>query len=153
MQPLVTVVKLAPLTPTLARGLDPSTSPSLGLWLKLKGWRYDSNTDDYLLLKTDSTIGALPASLFLTNVSWLLDRHEDGCYKSKYIFVVYFLVCKGKGYRTMTSGWHGASYFGRYGRELVSKPEISLKKSPGTIPQSDCKVNANADGNDISPNR
>ena len=31
----------------------------------------------------------------------------------------------------MTSGWPGAPYFGSYGRELVSKPEISLGKSWG----------------------
>ena len=31
----------------------------------------------------------------------------------------------------MTSGWHRASYFRRYGRELVSKPAISLAKSSG----------------------
>ena len=31
----------------------------------------------------------------------------------------------------MASGWQGAPYFRRYGRELVSKPTISLKKSWG----------------------
>ena len=31
----------------------------------------------------------------------------------------------------MTSGGHGAPHFRRYGRELVSKPAISLKKSWG----------------------
>ena len=31
----------------------------------------------------------------------------------------------------MTSGWQGASYFMRYGLELVLKPAISLKKSWG----------------------
>ena len=33
-----------------------------------------------------------------------------------------------KAYRTMRSGWQGAPYFRRNGRELVSKPAISLKK-------------------------
>ena len=31
----------------------------------------------------------------------------------------------------MTSGWQGSPYFRRYGRELVSKPSISFKKSWG----------------------
>ena len=31
----------------------------------------------------------------------------------------------------MTSRWKGVPYFRRYGRELVSKPAISLKKSWG----------------------
>ena len=31
-----------------------------------------------------------------------------------------------KVYRTMTLGRQGASYFRRYGRELVSKPAISV---------------------------
>ena len=31
----------------------------------------------------------------------------------------------------MTSGWQGAPYFRSYGRELASKPAISLKKSWG----------------------
>ena len=35
--------------------------------------------------------------------------------------------------RTMTSGWHGALYFRGYGRELVSKPAISLNKSYGGL--------------------
>ena len=34
-------------------------------------------------------------------------------------------------YGTMSSGRQGAPYFRRYGRELVSKPDISLKKSWG----------------------
>ena len=33
--------------------------------------------------------------------------------------------------QAMTSRWQGAPYFRRYGRELVSKPAISLKKSWG----------------------
>ena len=41
----------------------------------------------------------------------------------------YFLFVKD--YRTMTSGWQGAPYFRIYGRGLVSKPAISLKKSWG----------------------
>ena len=36
-----------------------------------------------------------------------------------------------KDYRTMTSRWQGAPYFRRYGRELVSKPAISSKRSWG----------------------
>ena len=34
-------------------------------------------------------------------------------------------------YREMTSGWQEAPHFRRYGRELVSKTAISLKKSWG----------------------
>ena len=37
-----------------------------------------------------------------------------------------------KDYRTMTSGWQGAPYFRRHGRELVSKPASSLKKRCGS---------------------
>ena len=40
---------------------------------------------------------------------------------SCYIFLI------ANACRTMTSGWHGAPYFGRHGRELVSEPAISLK--------------------------
>ena len=36
-----------------------------------------------------------------------------------------------KDYRTITSEWQGARYFMRYGRELVSKLAISLKKGCG----------------------
>ena len=36
-----------------------------------------------------------------------------------------------KDYRTVSSGWQGAPYFRRYGRELDSKQEISLKKHWG----------------------
>ena len=37
-----------------------------------------------------------------------------------------------KVYRSMTSGRQGASYFRRYGRDLVSKPAISFKSSWGS---------------------
>ena len=53
-------------------------------------------------------------------------RHEEGCYE-KNIFAM--IVCKGLS--NDTSGRLGAPYFRRYGRELVSKPAISLKKSWG----------------------
>ena len=33
--------------------------------------------------------------------------------------------------RPITSGWQRAPYFRRYGREVVSKPAISLKKRWG----------------------
>ena len=36
-----------------------------------------------------------------------------------------------RGCRTMAWGWGGAAYCRRYGRELVTKPAISLKKSLG----------------------
>ena len=36
-----------------------------------------------------------------------------------------------KDYRPMMSGWQGAPYSRRYGRRLVSKQAISLKKSWG----------------------
>ena len=54
-------------------------------------------------------------------------RHEKACYKKKPPYIFSF----AKGYRTMTSGWQGAPYFRRCGRELVSKPAISFKKSWG----------------------
>ena len=34
----------------------------------------------------------------------------------------------------MASGWQGVVYSKRYGRELVSKPAIPLKKSWGLLP-------------------
>ena len=37
-------------------------------------------------------------------------------------------------YRTMTSGWQGASYFRRHGREMVSKPAIFVKEKLGELP-------------------
>ena len=43
-----------------------------------------------------------------------------------------------KDYCPMTSGWQRAPYFiGRYGRGLVSKPAMSLKKSWGGLPLND----------------
>ena len=48
---------------------------------------------------------------------------------SNYFEVYIFLVAKD--YRTMASGWQVAPYSRKYGRELVSKPAISLKKKLG----------------------
>ena len=59
-----------------------------------------------------------------------------------------------KNHRTTTSRWQGAPCFRRYGRELVSKPAISLKKSWGgyrrTTHRTDEAVDINAlgDGDD-----
>ena len=73
---------------------------------------------------TDSTIAPPQTGDILTNVSWLVDTRKDAMKKpSSHNFMF------AKVYRTMTSGWQGPPYFGRYGRELVSKPAISLKKS------------------------
>ena len=52
--------------------------------------------------------------------------HDEGSYERN-IFI-YFLVCKGLS-NDITSGWQGAPYFRIYGRELVSKPAISLTHS------------------------
>ena len=57
-------------------------------------------------------------------------RHEQQDAREKKISM-YFLVCKRKHYRTMTSGWKGAPYFRNYGREPVSKPAIPSKKNWG----------------------
>ena len=55
-------------------------------------------------------------------------RHEEGCYeKIQSLHILLFV----KDCRTMTSGGQGAPYFMIYGRELVSKLAISLKKSWG----------------------
>ena len=62
----------------------------------------------------------------VTNVSWLLDTKEVAI-KSRSLYIFLF----ARDYRSMTSWWQGASQFRRYGRELVSKPVISLKKSLG----------------------
>ena len=41
------------------------------------------------------------------------------------------IFCSQTIYRTMTSGWQGASYFRRLGRELASKPAISFQEKLG----------------------
>ena len=61
-----------------------------------------------------------------TNVSLQLDTKE-GAMKKTSSHIVFF----AKDYRLMTSGWQGAPYFRRYGRGLVLKPAILLKKSSG----------------------
>ena len=49
-----------------------------------------------------------------------------------------YVLFLAKDYRTTTSGWQGASYFRRYGRELVSKPAIIfVKEKLGGLPQND----------------
>ena len=63
-----------------------------------------------------------------TNASWLLDARKDAV---KVISSYVFLLAKDD--RTMTLGWQGAPYFRKYGRELVSKPAISVKKSWGGV--------------------
>ena len=63
-------------------------------------------------------------AISLTNVSWLLDTRKDAMKK-----VSPFICLFAKDNQTMTSGWQGAPYFRSYGRMLVSKPAISLKKS------------------------
>ena len=78
-------------------------------------------------MKTDSTIAHPPpkTSDYLSrNVSWLLSTRRRMLWKklpSRFF----------SRYRTMTSGWQGAPCVRRYGRELVSKPAISLRKSWG----------------------
>ena len=43
--------------------------------------------------------------LSLTNVSWLLDPHEEGCYYENVLWC--FLVCKERAIERCTSGWQG----------------------------------------------
>ena len=79
---------------------------------------------------TDSTI-ALPKKrrFFLTNVSWLLDTRKGAMKKSSSNI---FMIAKVyRIYRTMTPGRQWARYFRRCGRELASKPAISLQNSWG----------------------
>ena len=47
------------------------------------------------------------------------------------VFLYTYVHVREKDYRRMTSGWRRAPYFRSYGRGLVSKPAISLKKSWG----------------------
>ena len=61
------------------------------------------------------------------NERFVAARYEDGCHE-KFIFEFFLFA---KDYRPMTSGWQRAPYSTRYGRGLVSKPSISLKKSRG----------------------
>ena len=51
----------------------------------------------------------------------------------KYLFT-YVLVRAGLSTDDVGVGQGGAPYFRRYGRELVSKPAISLNKSWGGLP-------------------
>ena len=41
------------------------------------------------------------------------------------------IVLFAKDYQTMASGWEGTPYCRRCGRELISKPAVSLKKGWG----------------------
>ena len=78
---------------------------------------------------TDSTIAPpqkTPAILF--NERFVAARRKERFFERK-IFT-YFVVCKGH-HRSMASGWQGALYSKRCGRERVPKPAISLKKSSG----------------------
>ena len=90
--------------------------------------RGDKIPDDTFFHETVSTIHSpspKPA-ISLTNVSWLLGTRK--CAMKNYLNV---FSCLANGYRTMTSGWRGAPNFRRYGRELVSKSAISLKRDWG----------------------
>ena len=66
-------------------------------------------------------------------------RHEEGCKLKKRSSSVSSCA---KVYLTMTSGWQGAPCFRRYGRILVSKPAISLKKSWGGYRRTTHEVGA-----------
>ena len=77
---------------------------------------------------TDSTVAPPPPNQRFSSTifSWLLHTRNDAMKK---MFSCISLVAKD--YRSMTSGRQGAPYFRIYGRELVSKPAISLKKGRG----------------------
>ena len=70
-------------------------------------------------------------TFFNERFSWLLDTGQGARYEYEVIYVLILSCCGAKVYRTMASKWRGALYFRRYGRELVPKPAISLKKSLG----------------------
>ena len=82
---------------------------------------------------TDSAIGPPPQNqrFSLSNVSWLLDKD-----KIENKVSTYFPFLCANGYRSMASGCRGTPCFGRYDRELVLKPAISLKKSWGGYPRT-----------------
>ena len=77
---------------------------------------------------TDSTIACRPKPAISFNERSMAAQHRKGC--AEKTSSMYFLSLQ-KDYRTMTSGWQGAPYFRSYGRELVSKLAISLKKVGG----------------------
>ena len=70
------------------------------------------------------------------SISWLLDLRKDATAKKGVFTYIYKYTstcsCLQKDYRTMASGWRkGHRVSGVYGRELVSTPATSLKKSSG----------------------
>ena len=73
-------------------------------------------------LRNDATIAPQDQRLSSTK-RFVAARHEEGCTVNLTCF--YFFL----DYRAMTSGWQGEPYFRIFGRELVSKPAISSKKS------------------------
>ena len=77
-------------------------------------------------VETNSTIA--PAAIFF-NERFTADRPKKGYCGMRNKSSCSFLFAKE--YRTMASGWQGASYFRKYCRELVSKQAISLNKSLG----------------------
>ena len=64
-------------------------------------------------------------------------RHKEGYYWEASIVSIYDLVCKERSKdRRRRGGCRGTPHFIRYGRELVLKPAISVKKSWGRLPCS-----------------
>ena len=64
------------------------------------------------------------SDIFFTNVSKLLDTRKDAIHKTS----PNTFFC-AKIYQTVMSGFQGTPYFSRCGRDMVSKPAISLKKT------------------------
>ena len=98
----------------------------------------------------DSTIAPPQNQRFSSkSVSWPLHTRKDAM-KNMSSRIGLF----AKDYHTINGVWVGRSTALREVRPGAGfKARNFVEQSPGTIPQSDCKVNANADGNDISPNR
>ena len=93
---------------------------------KENSWMVGTAATTIIPSMIDSTIPPpLNQRFYLSKVSWLLDTKKD----ARKIYLHALSCVPGtKGYRTMTSGWQGAPYFGTYGRELVSKQAIWLEK-------------------------
>ena len=81
----------------------------------------------------------------------LADRHEEGCYENN-TFKYTSLLAKGLPNDDVGVA-KGAPYFRRYGRELVSKPAVSLKNRWGGYRSKTLRQKPDLEKMEISPRR
>ena len=76
---------------------------------------------------SDPTIVPPRPEIFF-NERFMAARHDEGCYEKN---IVTYFACLQRTIKRRRGVGKGSPHFRRYGRELVSKPAISLKKSWG----------------------